>query len=990
MQTLDLSINVFTGLIPNALFNSCASLMFFNVSSNKLNGNLPTGLGNCKGLRSIDMSSNNIEGALIPELGQLPALQTLALSDCLLTGALSDTLFSNCQSLRMLDVSFNNMLTGSIPPKLGDCGNLQHLKLQGNYFNETVPADLGRLKNLESLELGSNILAGILPESLTNCSALKLLDVSNNSLSGGLPAWLSLLTRLQYVALESNQFTGTLPVEITTLPVLRFLDVSNNSLEGNILAEFGNVSTLKFLRLSSNNFNGSIPPELGNISKLQALDLAFNNLTGSIPRSLGNLRDLLWLQLGTNNLSGEIPRELTNCSSLIWVNLAHNRLTGQIPAEFGQLGWDSERVFMENRQDPWVVVGLGACTILTTWAPGKSQQFEDMLNLKASPKCRDWLPFLMNGWFKLTTNLSGYSIVMSYWQLSKNDLTGPIPDLSNITNLGFLILSENHLNGSIPATIGHLPLYNFNASNNKLTGAIPKEMGNLSMLLALDLSINSLSGPLPPELEKLSYLTMFNVSRNIDLNGSIPNGGQFSTFTWSPYVGDVNLCFNNSNVFENILKQLGSDLPNDLPKLCYGANTTTASSSNRKSRSRAQRIKYIALLSTTCALSTLLAAGTVSCLILNCRRRGWDQELDKHHDSVLVADSSGNLTIWMEKSTLQKPVASFGVPSTLGDLSLTYEDLLKATNNFCVENIIGDGGFGIVYKAKLADGRTVAIKKLIQDGAQGEREFLAEMETLGTIQHKNLVALLGCCSNNEEKLLVYAYLKNGSLDDWLYESDAKAATLDWHCRLHIALGTARGLSFLHHECEQLIIHRDMKSSNILLDENFKAYLTDFGMARILDVNSSHVSTVVAGTPGYVPPEYSQTWRATTKGDVYSFGVVLLELVSGQRPTGPHFTGRCGANLVEMVRILVGGGRQMEVCDPTVLQTAPTQEISELILLGVRCTNASPGLRPSMLEVVCMLEDIISRPLLPTASELCSTDIKIDVYHTDGTKLSVCN
>lgn len=963
--------------------------MFFNVSSNNLNGSLPTGLGNCKGLRNVDMSNNNIEGALIPELGQLPALQSLVLSDCLLTGALSDTLLSNCQSLRMLDVSYNNMLTGSIPPKLGDCSNLQYLKLQGNSFNETVPADLGRLKNLESLELGSNVLAGILPKSLTNCSALKLLDASNNSLSGGLPAWFSLLTSLQYVALESNQFTGTLPVEITTLPVLRFLDVSNNSLEGNILAEFGNVSTLKFLRLSSNNFNGSIPRELGNISKLQALDLAFNNLTGSIPTSLGNLRDLLWLQLGTNNLTGEIPRELINCSSLIWVNFAHNRLTGQIPAEFGQLGWDSERVFMENRQDSWVVAGLGACTVLTTWAPGKSQQFENMLNLKDSPKCRDWLPFLMNGWFKLTTNHSGYGMVMSYWQLSKNGLTGPIPDLSNITNLGFLILSENHLTGSIPATIGHLPLYNLNISNNELTGVIPKEMGNLSVLIALDLSINNLSGPLPLELENLSYLTMFNVSRNVHLNGSIPNGGQFSTFTWSPYVGDVNLCFNNSNMFENILKQLGSDLSNDLPKLCYGANTTTATSSNVKGHSRAQRIKFIALLSTTCALSTLLAAGTVSCLILNCRRWG-DQELDKHHDSVLVADSSGNLTIWMEKGTLRKPVASFGVPSTLGDLSLTYEDLLKATDNFGVENIIGDGGFGIVYKAKLADGRTVAIKKLIQDGPQGEREFLAEMETLGTIQHKNLVPLLGCCSNNEEKLLVYAYLKNGSLDDWLYESDTKAATLDWHCRLHIALGTARGLSFLHHECEQLIIHRDMKSSNILLDENFKAYLTDFGMARILDVNSSHVSTVVAGTPGYVPPEYSQTWRATTKGDVYSFGVVLLELVSGKRPTGPHFTGRCGSNLVEMVRILVGGGRQNEVCDPTVLQTGTTREISELILLGIRCTNALPGLRPSMLEVVCMLEDIISGPLLPTASELSSTDVKIDVYHTGVSKSSTCN
>jgi len=211
--------------------------------------------------------------------------------------------------------------------------------------------------------------------------------------------------------------------------------------------------------------------------------------------------------------------------------------------------------------------------------------------------------------------------------------------------------------------------------------------------------------------------------------------------------------------------------------------------------------------------------------------------------------------------------------------------------------------------------------------------------------------------NNEEMLLVYEYFGNGSLDDWLYESEEKASKLKFPLRIRIALETARGLAFLHHECTHLIIHRDMKSSNILLNESFKAVLTDFGMARIMDVDCTHVSTVVAGMPDYVPPEYSQTWRATTKGDVYSFGVVMLELLSGKRPTGPHFNGRCGSNLVEMARILVAQGNATDVCDENVLRSGKAEAISAFLALAIRGTNASPSKRLAMLEVVQTLETI---------------------------------
>lgn len=303
------------------------------------------------------------------------------------------------------------------------------------------------------------------------------------------------------------------------------------------------------------------------------------------------------------------------------------------------------------------------------------------------------------------------------------------------------------------------------------------------------------------------------------------------------------------------------------------------------------------------------------------------------------------------------PVKSLGFESLK---ALTYSDLVLATDNFSSAKIIGDGGFGMVYKAKLSDGTVVAIKKLIQDGAQGDREFQAEMETLGLIKHANLVPLLGYCCRSRDRLLVYKCLTNGSLDNWLYESAERAARLPWPVRLRIAAGTARGLAFLHHQCEPLIIHRDMKTSNILLDENFDACVTDFGLARLMDLQMSHVSTVVAGTPGYVPPEYGQTWRATQKGDVYSFGVVMLELASGKRPIGPEFHGMEGGNLLAWVHTLVRARRHREVLDPVVALTGDAHSVWQFLSLAVSCTSLDARHRPTMLHVTATLEELKSR------------------------------
>lgn len=239
---------------------------------------------------------------------------------------------------------------------------------------------------------------------------------------------------------------------------------------------------------------------------------------------------------------------------------------------------------------------------------------------------------------------------------------------------------------------------------------------------------------------------------------------------------------------------------------------------------------------------------------------------------------------------------------------LNLEDIARATNDFHGDTVIGEGGFGTVYRATLRDARvsnarrTVALKKLNPAiKMQGDAEFAAEMETLGKVVHPNLVTLLGYCSTNDEKILVYEYMANGDLDTWLRDRSGKQPLLEWENRWKIAIGSARGLAFLHHEITPRIIHRDIKPSNILLDDNLDPKSADFGLARLISDYDTHVSKGLAGTVGYIPPEYGPDWvAATTKGDVYSFGVILLELVTGERPRGEEFDESDGWNLAGWV------------------------------------------------------------------------------------------
>jgi serine/threonine protein kinase len=301
-------------------------------------------------------------------------------------------------------------------------------------------------------------------------------------------------------------------------------------------------------------------------------------------------------------------------------------------------------------------------------------------------------------------------------------------------------------------------------------------------------------------------------------------------------------------------------------------------------------------------------------------------------------------------------------------LRISMNELVNATKNFSADLIVGDGSFGLVYRAQLSNGTTVAIKRLDPDAFQGFREFRAEMETLGKVQHRNIVKILGYCVSGPDRLLVYEYVEKGSLDQWLQdassENDDMAALsqwgvrkpLCWETRIKIVKGVASALAYCH-GLEKPIIHRDIKASNVLLDSNFEAHIADFGLARSIDSSHSHVSTQVAGTMGYMPPEYKEgLTAATVKADVYSFGILMLEIATGKRPNLPTVMDGKQVLLVEWAKRMVAQNRQMEMVDANIWREGLVEaNVKEYFAIAGRCTVESSRDRPVMAQVVESLD-----------------------------------
>ncbi|KAL2490091.1 LRR receptor-like serine/threonine-protein kinase FEI 1 [Forsythia ovata] len=502
--------------------------------------------------------------------------------------------------------------------------------------------------------------------------------------------------------------------------------------------------------------------------------------------------------------------------------------------------------------------------------------------------------------------------------LANHKFSGPIsPDIGKLESLQFLALHDNNLYGSIPPELGNLTrLQSIFLQGNYLSGFIPIELGNLSQLENLDLSSNSLSGNIPASLGKLSKLSTFNVSTNF-LVGSIPSDGVLANFHSDSFVGNRELCGKQINICKNNGDSVASS-PSDLAQSQF----------KKKYSGRL----LISALATVIALLLVALVCFWGCFLY--------KRLGKNDGKGLAMDVGGGASIVMFH----------------GDLPYSSKDIIKKLETLNEEHIIGAGGFGTVYKLAMDDGKVFALKRIVKVNEGFDRFFERELEILGSIKHRYLVNLRGYCNSPTSKLLIYDFLSGGSLDEALHE---RGDQLDWDTRLNIIMGAAKGLAYLHHDCSPRVIHRDIKSSNILLDGNFDARVSDFGLAKLLKDEESHITTIVAGTFGYLAPEYMQSGRATEKTDIYSFGVLVLEIVSGRRPTDASFIEK-GLNIVGWLNYLVSENRQREIVDPH-CEGVQAESLDALISIANQCVSSGPEDRPTMHRVVQILESEITTP-----------------------------
>ncbi|KAL1552648.1 LRR receptor-like serine/threonine-protein kinase FEI 1 [Salvia divinorum] len=503
--------------------------------------------------------------------------------------------------------------------------------------------------------------------------------------------------------------------------------------------------------------------------------------------------------------------------------------------------------------------------------------------------------------------------------LPNHRLSGPISlDLGKLENLQFLALHDNNLYGAIPPELGNCTqLQSVFLQGNYLSGSIPGELGTLSQLQNLDLSSNSLSGSIPASLGKLSKLSSFNVSTNF-LVGPVPFDGVLANFRNDSFLGNRELCG----------KQI---------QACKNNGSGSSGSSQPPGSALLQAKKNSGRL----LVSALATVGALLLVALMCF---WGcylyKRLGKNDGKGLAVDVSGGASIVMFH----------------GDLPYSSKDIIKKLENLNEEHVIGAGGFGTVYKLAMDDGNIFALKRIVKVNDGFDRFFERELEILGSIKHKYLVNLRGYCNSPTSKLLIYDFLSGGSLDEALHE---RADQLDWEVRLNIIMGAAKGLAYLHHDCSPRIIHRDIKSSNILLDGNFDARVSDFGLAKLLEDEESHITTIVAGTFGYLAPEYMQSGRATEKTDVYSFGVLMLEIVSGKRPTDASFIEK-GLNIVGWLNFLVSEQRQREIVDPH-CEGVQIESLDVILSIAIQCVSSLPEDRPTIHRVVQVLESEVTTP-----------------------------
>ncbi|GMI92726.1 hypothetical protein like AT5G25930 [Hibiscus trionum] len=907
-----------------------------------ITGTIPSLISELRNLASIDLNYNYIMGGFPKTLYNCSKLDYLDLSQNFLVGTIPDDIGTLGQ-LRYLDLEGNNF-SGQVPAAIGSLHELTTLRLVANQFNGSLPHEIGNLSKLEFLELAwnSEFKPSKFPSSFKNLTKLKRLWMSATNLIGEIPGFVADMTALEVLDLSKNTLTGEIPNALFLLKNLEEIHLFENKLFGEI-PQVIRASNLTAIDLSENNLTGRIPIDVGKLEKLSSLVLFFNQLSGEIPESIGRISTLTDVRLFNNRFSGTLPQDLGRYSMLERFEVCSNRLTGTLPKYLCSGGKLLGVVAFDNNLTGQLPTSLGNCNSLLMVDVRRN-------GLNGSIPSGLWtslnLSMLMisDNMFtgelprKVSDNLSRLEISnnrfsgeipvevklwrnLTVFYASNNFFNGSIPrELTALPSLSTLLLDRNQLHGSLPSDIiSWKSLRTLNLSKNQLSGQIPEAIGFLPSLNQLDLSGNQLSGQIPSQLGLLRC-TDFNLSSN-HLTGNIPKEFENGAYSNS-FLNNPGLCASTANVKLHIC---GSQRNSNLS---YPRNLIWISS-----------IAVFVL----CLLVSFFV--TKFCWKSNC-----------------VLDSTWEII-------------------TFQNVTFTEKDILLGLKD--KKNKIGAGGSGEVYRVDISGHGDFVAVKWIRNKKYPERElekeFHAEVRTLSRIKHLNIVKLICCMSSEDSKLLVYEYMENDCLYLWLNKHRTSGIVLDWPKRLRIAVGAAQGLCYMHHDCSPPIIHRDVKSSNILLDSEFNAKIADFGLAKML-IKQGKPATIsaVAGSFGYIAPEYAKTRRIDEKIDVYSFGVILLELTTGRKPN----RGDEHRSLAEWAQHYYEGGNPIsDVLDEDVKEDCHLNQMRNVFKLGLYCTRTLPSLRPSMRTVL----QILLRNGPPPDYQSKNAEKEYDMAH-----LALCN
>uniref|UniRef100_A0A0D9WEG6 non-specific serine/threonine protein kinase n=1 Tax=Leersia perrieri TaxID=77586 RepID=A0A0D9WEG6_9ORYZ len=800
----------------------------------------------------------------------------------------------------------------------------------------------------------------------TVCHIIKL-RVVNFSVVGQIPSELQNFTYMQDLNLGYNYLTGALPSFFgKALPF--------NALSGPLPKELGNLTNLLSLGISFNNYSGQLPEELGNMTNLQQMRASDNEFTGKIPDYLGSMPNLEDMAFQGNSFEGPIPESLSNLTKLTRLRI------GDIVNGSSSLSFISNFTSLSN-------LILRNCKISGNLGPVDFSKFAALILL-----------FLGNN--SLTGSLpDAISPSLNTIDFSYNQLTGSLPSWATQNNLQF-----NRSTRGFDGTIYEADAPNLGTASYYVTSETRWGVSNVgNYFLATDGTniINSLQKFQNAVDSKLFETARMSASSVRYYGLGLENGNytvllQFAEFGYPDSQTWVSL---GRRVFDIYIQGDLKEKNFDIRKTAGGKSFTAVNRTYTVTVSKNfLEIHLFWAGKGTCCVpiqgyyGPMVSALSVTPNFTPTVRNGVPKRRSKA--GVIAGISIGALilglvalfgifmivkkrrTIAQQKEELYNLV---GQPDVFSNTELKL-----ATDNFSSHNIIGEAfcnlsvqnihvtsGKFFLRQGKLPDGRVVAVKQLSETSHQGKGEFVTEVATISAVQHRNLVKLHGCCIDSKTPLLVYEYLENGSLDRAIFGKSS--LNLDWAMRFEIILGIARGLTYLHEESSVRIVHRDIKASNVLLDSDFTPKISDFGLAKLYDEKKTHVSTRIAGTLGYLAPEYAMRGHLSEKADIFAFGVVMLETVAGRSNTNNSLE-ESKIYLLEWAWGMYEMGQTLQVVDPS-LEEFDEDEAFRVIRIALLCTQGSPHQRPSMSKVVAMLSgdvdvaDVFTKPSYVTEWQL---------------------